>query len=177
MGDEVLIGKKAIILKLNENKYVLKARALKRIRINEGEIFSSSSFLGDSSSGKFIFEYQLNLTVNLKVVGALNTEVVTALMKFSNFLSSPLFFPLSLSSARLKLVYTMHNNISCYWQFKTQNDILSPWDFLCRMNVTMQGGQTLPGMQGTTNSSHMSGSSQLMPGFPLKNSQPYSPSR
>lgn len=27
--DEVLIGKKAIISKLNENKYVLKARALK----------------------------------------------------------------------------------------------------------------------------------------------------
>ncbi|KAG5682597.1 hypothetical protein PVAND_011940 [Polypedilum vanderplanki] len=46
-----------------------------------------------------------------------------------------------------------------------------------RMNVTMQSGQTLPGMQNTINSNHMSGSSQLMPGFPLKSSQPYSPSR
>lgn len=46
-----------------------------------------------------------------------------------------------------------------------------------RINVTMQGGQALAGMQGTNN--HMSsGSSQLMvPGFPLKSSQPYSPSR
>lgn len=48
---------------------------------------------------------------------------------------------------------------------------------LNRMNVTLQGGQTLPGMQNTINSNHMSGSSQLMPGFPLKSSQPYSPSR
>ena len=46
-----------------------------------------------------------------------------------------------------------------------------------RMNVTLQGGQTLPGMQGTINSNHMSGTSQLMHGFPLKSSQPYSPSR
>jgi hypothetical protein len=46
-----------------------------------------------------------------------------------------------------------------------------------RINVTMQGGQALAGMQGTNNN-HMSGSSQLMvPGFPLKSSQPYSPSR
>lgn len=54
---------------------------------------------------------------------------------------------------------------------------LQRWQQLSRGNVTMQGGQTLAGMQGTNN--HMSsGSSQLMvPGFPLKNSQPYSPSR
>lgn len=38
----MLIGKKAIISKLNENKYVLKARALKREENNESEGFFRS---------------------------------------------------------------------------------------------------------------------------------------
>jgi hypothetical protein len=114
-------------------------------------------------------------------------EVIILLIKFSNFrplLSSQR----SLSSGDVvvasEIVYTMAYTQQYFMllALKTQNiysfSLFLHENLFCRMNVAMQGGQTLPpGMQGTTNSSHMSGSSQLMSGFPLKNSQPYSPSR
>lgn len=188
VGVEVLIGKKAIISKLNGNKYVLKARALKWVRINEGEDFLLlfTSFWW-RIEWKFLEFFPRQFPADLTLSSALCVQLSGSYYYFNEIFQFSLLLHHNFSSSLsddvvvvwlCEIVYTMHNNISCYWHLKRKTTFIFSFHGRSRMNVTMQGGQTLPGMQGTINSSsHMSGSSQLMPGFPLKSSQPYSPSR